>query len=81
MPSRIAYNDRDVRELDDACKPSEEKYCFTIPWFKKYDKEWIEKFAEVFKTVVENHEQLLETAKEDSRSAQGGQWYGKENQE
>ncbi len=81
VPSRIAYNDRDVRELDEACKPSEEKYCFTIPWFKKYDKEWIEKFAEVFKIVVENHEQLLETAEKDDRSAQGGQWYGKENQE
>ena len=75
-PSRIVYNDRDVRLDDDKCKPSENKYCFLVPWFKHFDKEWIEKYAAIFRKVVENHEQLLENDKEKS---QGGRWYGMEN--
>lgn len=75
-PSRIVYNDRDVRLDDDKCKPSESKYCFLAPWFKHFDKEWIEKYAAIFRKVVENHEHLLENDKEKS---QGGRWYGTEN--
>ena len=81
VPSRIAFSERDVRADDDACAPSEEKYCFTIPWFKKYNKEYIERFAACFRTVIENHEQLLENAEQDERKAQGGHWYGFDNQE
>lgn len=76
VPSRIVYNDRDVREDDDKCKPSESIFCFTVPWFKHFDKEWIEKYAAIFRKVVENHEQLLDT---DSKDGQGGRWYGAEN--
>ena len=76
VPSRIVYNDRDVREDDDKCKPSESIFCFTVPWFKHFDKEWIEKYAAIFRKVVENHEQLLDT---DSKDGQGGRWYGVEN--
>ena len=76
VPSRIVYNDRDVREDDDKCKPSESIFCFTVPWFKHFDKEWIEKYAAIFRKVVENHEQLLDT---DSKDGQGGRWYGTEN--
>ncbi|MBE6749837.1 MAG: DegT/DnrJ/EryC1/StrS family aminotransferase [Ruminococcaceae bacterium] len=75
-PSRIAYNDRDVRLDDDKCKPSESIYCYSVPWFKKFDKEWIEKYANAFKKVVDNYEQLLEG---DEKGAQGGRWYGMEN--
>ena len=75
-PSRIAYNDRDVREEDDKCAPSESIYCFSVPWFKHFDKEWIEKYAQVFRKVVENHEQLLDG---DNDKTQGGRWYGMTN--
>jgi dTDP-4-amino-4,6-dideoxygalactose transaminase len=60
VPSRIEYNDRDVRLDDDKCAPSESVYCFLVPWFKHYDKEWIERYANVFKKVAENYEQLLD---------------------
>ncbi|MBQ4137392.1 MAG: aminotransferase class I/II-fold pyridoxal phosphate-dependent enzyme [Clostridia bacterium] len=76
-PSRIAYNDRDVREDDSKCAPSEKMGCFTIPWFKHYDKEWIELYASAFRKVIENHEELLEN---DNNTAQGGRWYGAENE-
>lgn len=76
VPSRIEYNDRDVRLDDDKCKPSEEKYCFSAPWFKHLDKELIEKHAAAFRKVIENHEQLLE---DDKDKTQGGRWYGTEN--
>ena len=78
-PSRIAYVERDVRELDEALKPSEEKYSFSAPWIKKFDKEWIEKLAGAFKTVIENHEQLISDDMDVSES-QGGRWYGFKNQ-
>ena len=75
-PTRIAFSDRDLR-LDDAdLKRSEELECFSIPWFKHFDKEWIEKYAGALRKVIENHEQLLEG---DENRKQGGRWYGMEN--
>lgn len=76
-PSRIAFNDRDVREDDHLCEPSERRYCFSAPWFKHYDKEWIERYAAAFRKVIENYEQLLVS---DGDDGQGGRWYGTENQ-
>lgn len=76
-PSRIAFDDRDVRELDDPLKSAVEKYCFSVPWFKHFDKEWIEKYAAAYRKVAENYEQLLE---EDRTKAQGGRWFGLENE-
>lgn len=78
VPSRIAFSDRDVREEDDACKRSEKMYSFSVPWFKHYDKEWIEKFAQAYRNVVENHMQLVE--KYSNGDVEGGRWYGFENQ-
>ena len=75
-PSRIEYNDRDVRLDDDKCKPSEDKLCFSAPWFKHFDKEFIELYAKAFRKVIENREQLIE---EDADKTQGGRWYGTEN--
>ncbi len=75
-PTRIAFNDRDIRVDDEALKRSEEYECFSIPWFKHYDKEWIEKYAGALRKVIENHEQLLEG---DENRKQGGRWYGMEN--
>ncbi len=76
-PSRIVYNDHDVREEDNLCKPSEAIACFNVPWFKHFDKEWIDKYVAVFRKVIENHEQLLE---KDQKQGQGGRWYGTENE-
>ncbi len=75
-PSRIAYSDRDAREDDDLCKPSEEMWCFSVPWFKHYDKEWIERYAEGFRKVVENHLEIVD----DAERAQGGRWHGTSNE-
>lgn len=76
-PSRIAYNDRDVREDDEKCDPSVVKYCFGAPRFNFMHKEIIDLYAKGYRKVIENHEQLLES---DSKEAQGGRWYGSDNQ-
>lgn len=75
-PSRIVFSDRDVRIDDELCKRSEEIDCFSLPWFKHFDREWIDKYAAAFRKVVENHDQLLET---DEHRKQGGRWYGTDN--
>ena len=77
-PSRIAFSDRDAREDDKYLAPSEERSCFSVPWFKHFDKEWIEKYAEVFRKVAENYEELLEG---DDDKEQGGRWHGQENED
>ena len=75
-PTRIAFADRDVRELDAACDLSLTRYCFSIPWFKHFDKFWIEKYASAYRKVAENHMDLLER---DTHSVLEGRWYGMEN--
>ena len=77
-PSRIAFNDRDVREDDKALAPSDNLYNVSAPWFKNLDKEWIDKFVEVYKKVAENYKDLLEG---DDDKIQGGRWHGAENAE
>ena len=77
-PSRVLYADRDVRELDAACEPSEHKLCFSAPWFKKFDKAAIEEYAYAFRKVSENHMQLID-AENQGKGQQGGRWYGTEN--
>ena len=74
MPTRIANADRDVRELDKNLGESERIQCFSVPWLKKYNKEWIEKIAECYKNVIENHEALLSPEKDGVN--QGGRWHG-----
>ena len=76
VPTRIAHNEYDVRQDDEKCRPSEEKLCFSVPWFKHFDKEWIERYAAAFRKVIENHQQLLDA---DARETQGGRWYGFDN--
>lgn len=75
-PSRIAFADRDVRELDKALTPSEHKYCVTIPVFRKYYTDCIDKYIEAFRTVAENYEQLLDS---ESGPDNGGRWFGSTN--
>lgn len=78
-PTRIAFAERDVRELDKACDLSLTRYCFSVSWFKRLDEEnkkWIEKVASVYRKVVENYEDLLEG---DTKRVVEGRWYGQEN--
>ena len=75
-PTRVEFAERDVRLEDEKCRPSEEKLCFSVPWFKHFDREWIERYAHAFRKVIENHRQLLEA---DEQQAQGGRWYGFDN--
>lgn len=75
-PSRIAFNDRDVRLDDEALKPSESRFCFSVPWFKKDIPEWIELYASAFRKVAENYRELLGG---DEVAAREGRWYGTEN--
>ena len=53
------------------------KHPFHLPWFKHFEKEWIEKYAAAVRKVIENHKDLLAS---DAEGAQGGSWYGMENE-
>ena len=66
-----------MRQDDHLCDPSLEKYCFSAPRFNYLDKEIIGLYAAGYRKVIENHMQLLEN---DRKEAQGGRWYGSENQ-
>lgn len=61
-PTRIANASRDVRELDNSLPLSEKigSMIYAIPWFKKFYPEIIEEYANAFKKVAENYEELLE---------------------
>ena len=72
-PTRRAFNDRDFDALDAACKPSEEKLCFSVPRFVKFDKDAIDQFVAVYKKVTDNYQQLL---KDDHGTNAGGAWMG-----
>ena len=71
-PTRIANSDRDVRELDKDCKKSELIDCISLPRFVKFDKEWIDKFADAIKKVVANHKELISA---DNDKDKGGHWF------
>ena len=72
-PSCLRYATRDVRALDAALKSSEEKLCFSVPRFMKFDKEWIERVALGYRVVLENHTLFLENG---IGREQGGHWHG-----
>lgn len=60
-PTRIAFSDTDIRELDndlEIAKTINEK-AFFLPWFKHYWPEVIEQYANAFKKVIEHYEELL----------------------
>ncbi len=75
-PSRMVFNDRDASLDDDLCNPSNEKDCFSVPRFVKFDKEWIEKYAAAFRKVAESYQELLAG---DNDDIPGGRWFGMTN--
>ena len=60
-PTRIAFADKDVREMDKDLEVSENigKRTYNIPWFKKFDKEIIDQYVNAFKKVCANYKELL----------------------
>ena len=73
QPTRVAFNDRDARMDDKKCDVSLQRYCFSVPRFIHFEKEWIERYAAAYRKVAENYEDLLAG---DSDKVQGGRWYG-----
>ena len=73
--SRIAFNTNDAREDDHLCDASKTKYCFSVPCFRKFDKEWIDIYVEAFKKVIKYHEELLDDD-DNCAEEQEGRWYG-----
>lgn len=61
-PTRIANSSRDVRQPPGSLPVSEKigEITYSIPWFKHYRPALIEEYANAFKKVVANYEQLLE---------------------
>ena len=76
-PSSIEYTDEEVYTGGDNCDGSQTVYNVGIPWFKHYDKEWIEKYAMVYRKVIDNHLLLLEGNEGDHNPE--GRWFGNNN--
>lgn len=74
-PTRVAYAERDVRELDKALTRSEGigKRIYFVPWFKKYMPEYIDQYIAAFRKVATHYEELLEGDEPDA--PQVGQWF------
>ncbi len=64
-----------VREIPEELRVSEDKQCVSAPWFKHFDKEWIDLYVKAYKKVVDNYEQLLEG---DDKTTKVGIWYAAE---
>ena len=78
-PTRIAFNDRDVREgEDEALAISVQRESIGAPPFKRYMPELIAKAAAAIRKVADNYKLLLEG---DTDKDAGGLWYGKKNED
>jgi perosamine synthetase len=59
QPTRLAQASRKFEQGSGSLPITESVKSFTVPWFKQLDKNAIEKYAALFRKVVENHEELL----------------------
>lgn len=59
-PTRIAFSDRDLRQPEGSLPVTESlpDRCYSIPWFKHHRPGIIDQFAEAFRKVAENADQL-----------------------
>ena len=57
---------------DETLVPSEHMYCVSVPWFKHFDRKWIDRYICAYEKVVENYKDLL--AGDANRME--GDWYG-----
>lgn len=60
-PSIAAFAKRDVRQGPGSLPVSEKinDICLGVPWFKHYDRRIINEYANIFKKVIEHHQELL----------------------
>ena len=60
-PTRLAFADRDVRERRGDLPIAEGvgNRTFGVPWFRRYDREAIARYAAAFRKVIAGHEALL----------------------
>ncbi|MDR1531425.1 MAG: DegT/DnrJ/EryC1/StrS family aminotransferase [Clostridiales bacterium] len=74
-PTRVALASRDVRELDKYLPETERANarCYSVPWFKHYQPELIQQFAQAFIKVSLNYDALL--AGDLPQARQAGRWY------
>ena len=80
VPTRIANSDYDVRRFDENLAAAEKigEHVFRVPWLKKFIPEQIEEYANAFKKVVENYEELLEGDPGNPKTI--GAWYRNTNE-
>lgn len=71
-PTRIANSDRDLRQPPASLPVSETiaQRIFMVPWFKHYQPEIIERYADAYRKVAANYEALLE-GDEEGQALQG----------
>ncbi len=71
---RHSTTQKDYIADDASLDVSLKKECISVPWFKNLNKEWIDRYVQVYKKVVENYQELLE---EDlNKNKIEGIWYG-----
>ncbi|MBQ7055082.1 MAG: DegT/DnrJ/EryC1/StrS family aminotransferase, partial [Oscillospiraceae bacterium] len=66
-PVRLAFANKDVREMDKDLEVSKDinKKTFFMPWFKHFRPEIIDQYAAAFAKVIENYKELLADDKGD----------------
>ena len=74
-PSRIANSEDDIRRFDENLTESVDlgSTIFWIPWFKKFEKDVIEQYANAFKKVAYGYKELLEGDEGDTERIGG--WF------
>ena len=73
--SRVAFADRDVRELDKDLKRSEHIVVIETPYFRKLLPAQITRYADAFKKVAAQTDALLALDHEQTNAAAAGQWH------
>lgn len=73
-PSTIEYLETSSYYGAENCDESIIDNSFSVPMFKRNNREWLEKYAQCFKKVAENYEQLL--GESSGQDTQGGRWFG-----
>lgn len=73
-PTIIANSDRDLRQPKGSLPITEAvtQRCYSTPWFKHYRPQVIEEYANAFRKVIENVDQVLEHFGDEARMTEGG---------
>lgn len=76
-PTRIANSPTDIRQKPGSLPISEGigNKVFGIPWFKQYQPEKIEEYAQAFRKVAENYQEILEDDPGDSETLGGWHFF------